>query len=317
MSNRILVVGSVALDTVHTPAESVYDVLGGSAVHFAVAAGHFEPVSLMGVVGPDFPAEYRARLEGRGIDLTGLDVAEGPSFRWEACYGEDWNSRDTIRRELEIHHAWTPTVPASLRGCPYVFLATDLPSLQGAVLDQLSGAPYVMVDTMDYFITNHRPELDALLGRVQAVCVNEQEALLLAGSDARGSLVHAARAIALRGPDIVVIKRGSHGVLLFYNNDWLLLPALPLDTVIDPTGAGDSFAGGLLGWMAKSEDLSPDDMRHAVACGSATASICCECFSVDGLENATCVDIDARIERLRNLSQFTSIPPRLYKDTIL
>jgi sugar/nucleoside kinase (ribokinase family) len=279
----ILVVGSVAYDTVETPRERRERQLGGSASFFSLAAARFAPVRAVGVVGDDFRAADLALLAARGVDTAGIVRREGPTFHWSGRYHEDLIERDTLATELGVFQDFAPELPAGWRETPYLFLANIHPSLQAGVLDLMAAPRLVVLDTMNLWIKTTRRELLDVLARVDVVLLNDGEARLLSG---RRSLAAAAAAIREMGPARVVIKKGEHGALLFGRDSLLAVPALLLPEVVDPTGAGDCFAGGFVGHLAaagaKRDDGDPV-FRQAMLAGTAVASACPEAFSVDGI----------------------------------
>jgi sugar/nucleoside kinase (ribokinase family) len=257
----LLVVGSVALDSVETLKERRDEILGGAASFFSVAASFFTPVRLVGVVGSDFPAEHEALLGGFGIDLGGLERAEGRTFRWTGRYSADFNHRTTLDTQLNVFESFRPKLPPAWSDAPFVFLANIEPDLQRDVLEQVEMPRFVALDTMNFWIEGRRPALERVLARVDMLLINDEEARLLSQHD---SLPAAARAIRLLGPRAVVVKRGDAGALLFHEGGVFAAPAFPIETVVDPTGAGDSFAGGFMGWLARTGDLTPAGIRSAL-----------------------------------------------------
>jgi sugar/nucleoside kinase (ribokinase family) len=300
----ILVVGSVALDSVATPFGTADDVVGGSAVFFASAASAFTSVRLVGVVGADYPVDRLDSLGKRGVDLSGLERASGPSFRWRGRYGHDLNVAETLDTQLGAFAEFRPKIPAAFRTTPYVFLANIDPRLQLEVLDQMQSPRLVACDTMNFWITSQRPALLQLLGRVDLVMINDGEARQLSE---RVNLVHAARWILEHGPRHVIIKKGEHGAFLFTQRakdsgaGIFFAPAYPLEKIFDPTGAGDSFAGGFMGHIASTGDLSEPNLRRAVIVGSAMGSFAVEKFSNTRLLEITAADVAARIRAFREL----------------
>src|SRR5215813_11221354 len=298
----ILVVGSVAFDTIETPYGRAEEVLGGSAAYFAMAASYFAPVKLVAVVGEDFPAHERAFLAARDIDLTGLTVSKGRTFRWAGRYHEDMNIRDTRDLQLNVFSDFSPILPDSYRDAPFVFLANINPGLQGGVLDQLTRPPrLVACDTISHWIEGARAELVSLLKRVDLLVINDEEARLLSGER---NVVRAARTILDMGPRSLLIKRGEYGVLSFSPNSIFAVPAYPLEEVFDPTGAGDSFAGGFLGYLAQVNDLSEASVRKAIVYGSVVASFVVEDFSLRRLRSLTRDDIERRYRQFVSLTEF-------------
>ena len=297
----VLVVGSIALDSVETPFGRADDVLGGSGTFFSSAASHFAPVQLVGVVGDDYPFEKLEILAGRNVDLSGVERATGSSFRWRGRYRHDLNSAETLETHLGVFSHFRPKIPEQFRRAPFVFLANIDPRLQLQVLDQVEKPRLVACDTMNFWIESRRPELVELLGRVDLITVNDGEARQLTGLT---NLVQAARWILDKGPKHVLIKKGEHGAFMFTNDSVFFAPAYPLASVFDPTGAGDSFAGGFIGYLASTGDLSDRAMRRAVVVGSAMGSFAVEQFSNTRLLEISRADINARVQEFRQLVAF-------------
>ena len=294
----ILAAGSVALDTIETVDGRVDEALGGSAVYFSCAASLFCDVRLVGVVGADFPQEYIDFIRNKGIDTTGLEVREGATFRWHGRYHEDMNVRDTVDVALNVFGEFDPVIPESFRESKYVFLANARPALQLKVMSQVSGRRFVMADTMNLWIENRRDELDGLMRQLDGLLMNDEEARLLTG---RQNLLLAGEDIMAMGPKALIIKKGEHGSLLFADGLCSPLPAYPTRQVVDPTGAGDSFAGGLMGCVAETGDTSVETLRRAVACGTVMASFAVESFSLDRLGRVTRQEFDARLAEYRKM----------------
>ncbi|HEX5037179.1 MAG TPA: PfkB family carbohydrate kinase [bacterium] len=302
----ILVVGSVAFDHVKTPFGEAPEALGGSAVHFSAAASFFTAVRLVGVVGDDFPSSQLDFLRKRGVDTSGLEVAKGKTFRWKGEYGFDLNVAKTLETHLNVFADFAPKVPEAWREADVVFLGNIHPALQSQVLDQVKKKRLVALDTMNFWIEREPEALKKVIGRVDLVIINEGEARQLTGE---ASLVAAARKIKGlgEGQKTVVIKRGEYGSLLFYGNEVFSAPGLPLETVKDPTGAGDSFAGGFLGYVAARGEIAPATLRQAVIVGSSLASFNVEDFSCRRLQNLTPAEINARLGEFKRLAQFEDI----------
>jgi sugar/nucleoside kinase (ribokinase family) len=262
----VLVVGSVALDSVETPFGKADDVLGGSATFFSSAASLLTPVQLVGVVGSDYPIEKLEPLRARGVDLAGLERADGPSFRWRGRYHHDLNSAETLETQLGVFSRFSPKIPEQFRNAPFVFLGNIDPRLQLEVLKQVEKPKLVACDTMNFWIQSRRTDLIALLEHVDLVTLNDGEARQLTE---KVNLVQAAKWIMDHGPTTVIIKKGEHGAFMFKGDSIFFAPAFPLESVFDPTGAGDSFAGGFIGYLARTGDLSEANMRRAVMYGSA------------------------------------------------
>ena len=290
-ANQVLVVGSVALDSVETPGGKADDVLGGSGTYFASSASHFAPVQLVGVVGDDYPLDLLQPLVERGVDLAGLEKVSGSSFRWRGRYRHDLNAAETLETHLGVFSNFRPNIPDQFREAPFVFLANIDPRLQLQVLEQVKKPRLVACDTMNFWIESRRPELVELLGHVDLITLNDGEARQLTEHT---NLVQAARWILDKGPKHVLIKKGEHGAFMFTRDSVFFAPAYPLESVFDPTGAGDSFAGGFIGSLAASGDLSDASMRRAVVVGSAMGSFAVEQFSNGRLLDITRADIDAR-----------------------
>ena len=298
----IAVVGSLGLDTIETPAGRVEEVLGGSAAYFALAARHFVPVSVVAVVGTDFPPEARRALDHPDLDLTGLEVQEGKTFRWEGVYSRDMNTRETKRTELNVFERFRPKLDDSLRAMPNVFLANIDPVLQREVLDQLLHPRLVLADTMNYWIHGKRAELLEIMKRIRILLINEEEARELTGE----ALTHkAARALLTLGPEAVVIKQGEHGAFLQRRDLYFTCPAVPIESVVDPTGAGDTFAGGFFGALARMGRVTDRTLRAAVVYGSVLASFTVEDFGVGGLLRAERPEILRRADAIMEMTRFS------------
>jgi sugar/nucleoside kinase (ribokinase family) len=308
----ILVVGSVAFDTVETPFGRAERVLGGSASFFSVAASFFVPVSLVGVVGSDFGEKELAAFRDRPIDLEGLERMEGETFHWQGKYSYDLNSRETIRTDLNVFEHFKPKIPPRYRRSDHVFLGNIDPVLQRQVLDQVERPRLVACDTMNFWISGAPEDLRQTLSRVDVLLINDAEARQLSGE---WNIVKAARAIRALGPRTLVIKKGEHGVLMFGDEGSFAAPAYPLEEVFDPTGAGDTFAGGFLGYLAGASSgaaapvgpAADDVLRRAVVMGSTLASFCVEAFSLDRLLRLTRPEIDERFRLFKRLTQFEAI----------
>ncbi len=297
----VLVVGSVALDSVETPFGKADEVLGGSANYFATSASHQTAVQLVGVVGSDYPMQKLEPLKARGIDFAGLETAEGESFRWRGRYRHDLNSAETLETRLGVFSHFQPKIPAQFKSAEYVFLANIDPRLQLQVLAQVDKPKLVACDTMNFWIESRRPDLLTLLGKVDLITLNDAEARQLTE---KANLVHAAKWILERGPKTVLIKKGEHGAFMFTKDSVFFAPAYPLESVFDPTGAGDSFAGGFMGWLARTGDLSEANMRRAVIVGSAMGSFVVEDFSLQRLLEVTREDIERRVGEFYSLVNF-------------
>jgi len=297
----ILVVGTVAFDSIETPFGVAERILGGSASYFALAASYFAPVRIVGVIGRDFPQEYLDLFTQRSIDLEGLKKERGETFHWRGKYHEDINVRDTLELHLNVLSGFVPQLPESYRDAEYVFLGNIDPAMQIEVLNQIRHMRLVVCDTMDHWIRESSKELRAVLKRIEMLVVNDSEARLLSGQN---NIVRAARAILKMGPEVVLIKRGEYGVLQFSDSSIFATPAYPLEEVFDPTGAGDSFAGGFLGQLARSGDHSQRGIRRAIAYGSVVASFTVEDFGVKRLTNVSLSDIEERYQGFAQLTDF-------------
>jgi sugar/nucleoside kinase (ribokinase family) len=302
----VLVVGSVALDSVETPFGRADDALGGSATYFAASASHHTRVQLVGVVGTDYPMEKLQALVARGVDLSGLERAEGESFRWRGRYRHDLNSAETLETRLGVFSHFRPKIPAQFKRAKYVFLGNIDPRLQIEVLAQVEKPKLVACDTMNFWIESRRDDLVQLLGRVDLITVNDAEARQLTGE---ANLVRAARWIMEHGPRTVIIKKGEHGAFMFHGDRVFYAPAYPLEAVFDPTGAGDSFAGGFMGYLARTDDLSEANLRRAVVFGSAMGSFVVEGFSITRLLEIGPDDIARRVADFHTLVSFDAQVP--------
>lgn len=297
----VLVVGSVALDSVKTPFGMVKDALGGSATFFSVAASLFTDVSMVAVVGSDFPEENIKMLESRGIDTSGLTVEEGETFRWAGVYGFDLNDRDTLDTQLNVFEGFKPVIPKSKINSDFVFLGNIIPALQSSVLDQVAGPRLVGCDTMNFYIEGYRDDLLETLKRVDAMVLNDSECRQLTDEP---NLIKAARKVLDLGPKMAVVKKGEHGALMCTHDSFFSAPAYPCESVFDPTGAGDSFAGGFMGHIAATGDLSEINIRRAVIYGTVMASFCVEQFSVEGMTSIDRSDVERRFRMLKQVSHF-------------
>jgi len=300
---NLLVVGSVALDSVRTPRDAVADELGGSATYSALAAKSLADTGIVAVVGDDFPASSRALLERAGIDLEGLESVPGQTFRWAGEYGEDPNDRTTLDTQLNVFAEFRPKLPPRHRATAPLFLGNIHPGLQREVLDQVQAPRLVACDTMNFWIEGERAELDKVLGRIDLLLVNDEEVKLLSGEI---NLLHGARAILRMGPKAVVVKKGEHGAMLVTEDGLFVAPALPLEQVVDPTGAGDSFAGGLMGRLTREPRIDDAALRRAIVWGTVSASFCVEQFGVRGLEQMTPEQHQSRLKVYRAATRVDS-----------
>lgn len=298
----LLVVGSVAIDSIHTPTAVRENVLGGSAVHFSYAASFFAPVQLVGVVGDDFPAEHVRLLQSRKIDTTGLKVVPGgKTFAWTGKYAPNMNDRETLEVHLNVFGDFLPELSDAHRRSDYLFLANGSPVTQMKTLEQVTGPRLVVADTMDLWIREQRTELLALFRRLDGLVLNDSEARLLTGDE---NLVAAGHAVRQLGPKFVIIKKGEHGAMFFAERETYVLPAFPTDRVVDPTGAGDSFAGGMMGYLASKGQFDPKTLKEAMAYGIVVASYTVEDFSLDRMKQIERPDLDFRLERYRKMLTF-------------
>jgi sugar/nucleoside kinase (ribokinase family) len=298
----VLVVGSVALDSVETPFGKADNVLGGSGTFFSASASHLAPVQLVGIVGNDFPlSDLQSAFANRPIDLLGLEQADGASFRWRGRYRHDLNAAETLETHLGVFSNFRPKIPEQFRRAPFVFLGNIDPRLQIDVLTQVDKPKLVACDTMNFWIESRRPDLMKLLSKVDLITLNDAEARQLTDEF---NLVKAARWIMARGQRLVVIKKGEHGAFMFTESSIFFSPAYPLETVFDPTGAGDSFAGGFMGYLARNGDLSDANLRRAVVYGSAMGSFAVEKFSVERLLEIGPDDIARRVADFHRLVSF-------------
>jgi sugar/nucleoside kinase (ribokinase family) len=301
---EILVVGSVALDTVTTPFGDAREVLGGSATYFASSASFFAPVSVVAVVGEDFPMEALEFLRRREVDLTGLERRPGRTFRWRGEYGFALNEAKTLETQLNVFAEFHPRLPEPYREREVVFLANIDPDLQREVLTQVLSPRLVAADTMNFWIQGKPEALRQTLKQVQILIINDAEARMLAQEP---NLVRAAKTILGWGPRSLIIKRGEYGALSFSDGGWFAAPALPLENVYDPTGAGDAFAGGFLGFLASTQNFDEANLRRAVIMGSVMASFAVEAFSLHRLQHLTYPEIEARYRQFKHLAHFEDL----------
>jgi sugar/nucleoside kinase (ribokinase family) len=298
----LLVVGTVAFDSIETPNGTVENVLGGSATFFSCAASFFTSPRLVAVVGEDFPEDHRRLLAERNIDTAGLQIeGGGKTFRWRGRYHRDMNTRDTLEVHLNVLGTFDPKLPEAYRDSSHVFLGNSSPTVQARVLDQVRQPKLVLADTMDLWIEHHRAELLRLLPRVDGLLLNDSEALLLTGES---SIVRAGLAVRQLGPKFVIVKKGEHGAMLFSADGVFVIPAYPTGQVVDPTGAGDSFAGGILGYLSSDGAPPPGRLRRAMAYGTVVASLTVEDFGLNRLLRARREEIDERLETYRNMLAF-------------
>ena len=299
--SSVLVIGSVALDSVETPFGKAEDVLGGSATFFAASASLLAPVQLVGIVGKDYPVDRLEALAKRGVDLAGLERADGESFHWRGRYRHDLNSAETIETRLGVFSHFRPKIPEQFRNAPFVFLGNIDPRLQLEVLRQVSKPRLVACDTMNFWIESRRSDILALLSQVDILTLNDAEARQLTE---QVNLVKAARWIMEHGPKHVIIKKGEHGAFMFTRSSVFYAPAYPLEEVFDPTGAGDAFAGGFIGYLARTGDLSEPNLKRAVVYGSAMGSFAVERFSIERFLEIGAEDIVKRVREFHRLVAF-------------
>lgn len=298
----LLVVGSVALDSVETPFGVAQDALGGSATYFSYAASFFTPVRLVGVVGEDFPSEHRDLLAGRGVDTAGLIVQPGgKTFRWRGKYEGDMNMAETLEVHLNVLGTFDPDLSADFRATPFIFLANGGPTMQLKTLRQSDARKLIVADTMNFWIETQRDELYALLKEVDGLVLNDGEARLLTDEV---NLVRAGRKVLGMGPKFVIIKKGEHGAMFLSESGSYVMPAYPLADVVDPTGAGDSFAGGFMGYLASTGRTDPEALKTAMAYGTVVASFNVEDFSLGRFRSISRQDIDSRLDAYRAMMSF-------------
>ena len=302
--NKLLIVGTVAFDAIETPFGKTDKILGGAATYIGLSASHFNVKSaIVSVVGEDFPQEYLDLLTARNIDISGIEVVKGgKTFFWSGKYHNDLNSRDTLITELNVLADFNPVVPQDFKDADVVMLGNLHPIVQSGVLNQMTTTPkLVVLDTMNFWMDCALPELLEVIKRVDVITINDEEARQLSGEY---SLVKAAAKIHTMGPKYVVIKKGEHGALLFHNKEVFFAPALPLEEVFDPTGAGDTFAGGFSGYIAQSENISFNNMKNAIIQGSNLASFCVEKFGTERMESLQKVEVQERLKQFKSLTQF-------------
>ena len=302
--NKLLIVGTVAFDAIETPFGKTDKILGGAATYIGLSASHFNVKSaIVSVVGEDFPQEYLNLLTSRNIDISGIEVVKrGKTFFWSCTYHNDSNSRDTLITELNVLADFNPVVPQDYKDADVVMLGNLHPIVQTGVLNQMASKPkLVVLDTMNFWMDCALPELLDVIKRVDVITINDEEARQLSGEY---SLVKAAAKIHTMGPKYVVIKKGEHGALLFHNKEVFFAPALPLEDVFDPTGAGDTFAGGFSGYIAQSENISFNNMKNAIIQGSNLASFCVEKFGTERMESLNKSEVQERLKQFKSLTQF-------------
>ena len=302
--NKLLIVGTVAFDAIETPFGKTDKILGGAATFIGLSASHFNVKSaIVSIVGEDFPQEYLDLLTDRNIDISGIEIVKGgKTFFWSGKYHNDLNSRDTLITELNVLADFNPVVPQDFKNADVVMLGNLHPLVQSAVLNQMTTKPkLVVLDTMNFWMDCALPELLDVMKRVDVITINDEEARQLSGEY---SLVKAAAKIHTMGPKYVVIKKGEHGALLFHNKEVFFAPALPLEEVFDPTGAGDTFAGGFSGYIAQSENISFNNMKNAIIHGSNLASFCVEKFGTERMQSLKKEEVQERLKQFKSLTQF-------------
>ncbi|UAB82028.1 bifunctional hydroxymethylpyrimidine kinase/phosphomethylpyrimidine kinase [Marixanthomonas sp. SCSIO 43207] len=301
--SKLVIVGTVAFDAIETPFGKTDKILGGAATYIGLAASQFNADgAIVSVVGGDFPEKYIALLKNNNLDVSGLEIIkEGKTFFWSGKYRNDMNSRDTLATELNVLENFNPKVPENYKDAEVVMLGNLHPLVQLSVIEQMKAPKLIVLDTMNFWMDNTLDELKQVIGKVDVVTINDEEARQLTGEY---SLVVAAQKIREMGPSYIVIKKGEHGALLFHEDDIFFAPALPLEEVFDPTGAGDTFAGGFTGYLAKTGDYSFENMKNAIIYGSTLASFCVEKFGTERLENLTKKEVHKRLKQFQNLTQF-------------
>jgi sugar/nucleoside kinase (ribokinase family) len=302
----LLVIGSLALDTIETPFGKAEYTLGGSATFISTTSSYFSgDIRLVGIVGYDFPEKEIEFLKSKGIDLTGLEISKDKkTFHWHGVYHKDMNHRDSIATELNAFEDFNPVIPEKFTKSEFVCLGNVNPEIQKKVIEQLHKPRFVMIDTMNFWIEGKLKQLKETMKLVNMMVINDSEARMLAGED---NLLKAAGIIFGMGPQMLIIKKGEHGALLITKEILFSVPAFPLEKVIDPTGAGDTFAGGFMGWLSRTEDLSPANLKLAIVYGSVMASLAVEEFSLDGIRNLTTEKIMKRFHSFRELTNFESV----------
>ena len=301
--SKLLIVGTVAFDAIETPFGKTDKILGGAATYIALSASHFEVESgVVSVVGDDFPQDYLNLLTDRGVNLDGLEVVEGgKTFFWSGRYHNDMNSRDTLDTQLNVLADFTPKVPDHFKDSDIIMLGNLHPAVQLSVIDQVKNPKLIVLDTMNFWMDSELDLLKQVIAKVDVITINDEEARQLSGDY---SLVKAARAIRDMGPKYVVIKKGEHGALLFHKEEMFFAPALPLEEVFDPTGAGDTFAGGFVGYLANAKDVSFDSMKNAIIYGSNLASFCVEKFGTEQMLSLDKANVNQRLKSFQALTQF-------------
>ncbi len=301
--SKLLIVGTVAFDEIETPFGKTDKILGGAATYIGLSSSHFNiDTAIVSIVGEDFPAEHLNLLSSKGINIEGIEIVKGgKTFFWSGKYHNDLNTRDTLETQLNVLADFNPVVPESYLDSEFIMLGNLHPLVQLSVLEQVRDPKLVVLDTMNFWMDNAWEDLVKVIAKVDVITINDEEARQLTGEH---SLVKAARKIAQMGPEYVVIKKGEHGALLFNEEQIFFAPALPLEEVFDPTGAGDTFAGGFTGYLAESGDITFDNMKNAVIYGSGMASFCVEKFGTERMEDLSEKEVKSRMKEFKNLTQF-------------
>ena len=301
--SKLLIVGTVAFDAIETPFGKTDKILGGAATYIGLSSSHFDiETAIVSIVGEDFPADHLNLLSSKGINIEGIEIVKGgKTFFWRGKYHNDLNSRDTLETQLNVLADFKPVVPENFGDAEFIMLGNLHPLVQLSVLDQVKDPKLVVLDTMNFWMDNAWDDLVKVIAKVDVITINDEEARQLTGEH---SLVKAARKISQMGPEYVVIKKGEHGALLFNKEQIFFAPALPLEEVFDPTGAGDTFAGGFTGYLAESGDISFQNMKNAVIYGSGMASFCVEKFGTERMENLSENEVKSRMKEFKNLTQF-------------
>jgi sugar/nucleoside kinase (ribokinase family) len=299
--DSVLVVGSVAYDSVETPVKKVENSLGGSAIYFSAAASLFAPVKVVGVVGDDFNWDDITFLKEKKVDFKGIQQVSGKTFRWGGRYETDMNRRETLYTDLNVFETFDPQIPDNYKNTPFLFLANIQPELQQCVLAQMERPRFTMLDTMNFWIEGRYEALIETIRMVDGIVINEEEALELVRET---NLIRAMKKITALGPQVIIVKKGEHGAVLSVGNSYFFAPAYPVENVVDPTGAGDSFAGGFMGYLTSQGQVNEPNLRKAVIYGSAVASFCVEGFSINRLRKLNRKELDERVAAFKRLVEF-------------
>lgn len=297
----ILVVGSIALDMVETPNDKAVDSPGGSALYFSSAASMFAPVNVVGVVGSDFDFGIIDFLKKRPVDMSGIYVEDGKTFRWGGRYHENMNQRDTLYTDLNVFENFKPSIPENYKDSNFIFLANIAPDLQLQVLDQITAPELVVLDTMNFWISSQKETLLEVIRKTNILILNDEETVQLTSEP---NVIRGAKKILEWGPEYVIVKKGEHGAVMMTRDQYFISPAFPVETVVDPTGAGDTFAGGFVGYLARNGKITPDTVRNAVVHGNAVASFCVEDFSFRKLVALDNRQLEDRLEKFRRITQY-------------